>query len=56
VIALANCIQQVSMQAVHGLAQIIATSPALASSAAAILLVQILSKQTKAQRVDDFRN
>lgn len=55
VIALANCIQQVSMQAVHGLAQIITTSPTLASSAAAILLVQILSKQIKTQRVDDFR-
>src|ERR1035437_8341520 len=53
--ALANCIQQVSMQAVHGLAQIITTSPTLASSAAAILLVQILSKHTKTQRVDDFR-
>ncbi|HAL37474.1 MAG TPA: hypothetical protein DCP03_04890 [Polaromonas sp.] len=55
VIALANWIQQVSMQAVHGLAQIITTSPTLASSAAAILLVQILSKQAKTQRVDDFR-
>lgn len=55
VIALANWIQQVSMQAVHGLAQIITTSPTLASSAVAILLVQILSKQAKTQRVDDFR-
>ncbi len=54
VIALANCIQQVSMQAVHGLAQIITTSPTLASSAAAILLVQILTKQAKAQPVDEL--
>jgi hypothetical protein len=55
VIALANCIQQVSMQAVHDLAQIITTSPTLASSAAAILLVQILSKHSKTQRVDEFQ-
>src|SRR5665647_2311968 len=55
VIALANCIQQVSMQAVHGLAQIITTSPTLASSTAAILLVQILSTHTKTQRVDELR-
>ena len=55
VIALANCIQQVSMQAVHGLTQIITTSPTLASSTAAILLVQVLSNHSKTQHVDDFR-
>lgn len=55
VIALANCVQQVSMQAVHGLAQIVTASPPLASSAAAVVLVQILLKQATMQRIDDLR-
>lgn len=55
VVALANCVQQVSTQAVHGLAQIITASPALASSATAVLLVQILLKQARTQRGNDLR-
>jgi hypothetical protein len=55
VIALANCVQQISMQAVHGLAQIVTASPPLASTAAAVLLVQILLKQATMQRTDDLR-
>lgn len=44
VIALASHAQQVSMEAVNGLAQILLTSPALMSSAAALLLLQILMR------------
>lgn len=50
VIALASYAQQVSMQAVNGLAQILATSPAMMSSAAALLLVQILLRQSRKLR------
>ncbi len=53
VIALASYAQQVSMQAVNGLAQILATSPAMMSSAAALLLVQILMRQSRKRRVND---
>lgn len=53
VIALTSYVQQVSMQAVDGLAQILATSPAMASSAAALLLVQILIRQSRKSRVND---
>jgi hypothetical protein len=42
VITLANYAQQVSVQAVDGLAQLLTASPALASSAAAMVLVKIL--------------
>lgn len=53
VIALASHAQQVSMQAVDGLSQILATSPVLMSSAAALLLVQILIRQSSHRRVND---
>jgi hypothetical protein len=53
VIALASYAQQVSMEAVNGLAQILATSPAMMSSAAALLLVQILMQQSRKRRVND---
>jgi hypothetical protein len=53
VMALASYTQQVSMQAVNGLAQMLATSPAMMSSAAALLLVQILMRQTRNWRVND---
>lgn len=53
VIALASYAQQVSMQAVNGLAQILATSPAMMSSAAALLLVQILMRQSRKRRVNE---
>jgi hypothetical protein len=53
VIALASYAQQVSMHAVNGLAQILATSPAMMSSAAALLLLQILMRQSRQRRVND---
>lgn len=53
VIALASYAQQVSMEAVNGVAQILATSPAMMSSAAALLLVQILMHQSRKRRVND---
>ena len=53
VIALASYTQQVSIQAVDGLTQILTTSPALMSSAAALLLVQILVRQSRKRRVND---
>ena len=53
VIALASFTQQVSIQAVDGLIQILTTSPAMMSSAAALLLVQILVRQSRKRRVND---
>lgn len=53
VIALASYAQQVSMQAVNGLAEILVTSPAMMTSAAALLLVQILIRQSRKRRVND---
>jgi len=53
VIALASYAQQVSMQAVDGLTQILTTSPAMMSSAAALLLVQILMRQSRNRRIKD---
>ena len=53
VIALASYAQQVSMEAVNGLTQILATSPAMMSSAAALLLLQILMRQSRQRRVND---
>lgn len=54
VIALASYAQQVSMQAVDGLTQILTTSPAMMSSVAALLLVQILMRQSRKRRVKDI--
>ena len=53
VIALASYAQQVSMQAVDGLTQILTTSPAMMSSVAALLLVQILMQQSRKRRIKD---
>lgn len=53
VIALASYAQQVSMQAVDGLTQILTTSPAMMSTAAALLLVQILMRQSRKRRVKE---
>lgn len=53
VMALASYTQQVSMQAVNGLAQMLATSPTMMHSAAALLLMQILMRQSRTRRVSD---
>lgn len=53
VIALASYAQQVSMQAVDGLTQVLTTSPAMMSTAAALLLVQILMRQSRKRRIKD---
>ncbi len=53
VIALASHAQQVSMEAVNGLGQLLAASPAMLSSAAALLLVQILMRQARKRRTND---
>ena len=45
VVALVNHVQQVSVQAVDGLSKIVATSPVLAGSAAAALLITLLTKR-----------
>ena len=47
VIALVNHVQQVSVQAIEGLSKIISTSPVLAGSAAAAMLVTLLASQAK---------
>lgn len=49
VIALVNYVEQVSVQAIDGLAQVLATSPMLASSAAAAMLVALLTRQAQAR-------
>ncbi|MDR3369830.1 hypothetical protein [Rhodoferax sp.] len=53
VIDLANFVQQVSIQAFDGLAQTLAASPVLASSAAAALLVKILMERARHRRETD---
>ena len=45
VIALVHHVQQVSTQAMDGLTKVIATSPVLAGSAAAAMLLTVLAKQ-----------
>jgi hypothetical protein len=54
VVDLANFVQQVSVQAFDGLAQTLAASPVLASSAAAVLLVKILMERAHHRRETDF--
>lgn len=49
VVALVSHVQQVSMQAIEGLSKVIATSPVLAGSAAAALLLAYLAKQAKSR-------
>jgi hypothetical protein len=47
VVVLANYVQQVSVQALDGLAQLVSTSPVLTGSATAAMLLTILSRQAK---------
>ena len=51
--ALVERLQQVSTDAVYGLAHIVAASPVMASSAAAALLVTVLVQRARAQVADD---
>lgn len=53
VIILVNRVQQVSLEALDGLAQIIAASPMMASSAAAAVLVTLLLKRARTRRDSD---
>lgn len=53
VIALVNHVQQVSVQAVDGLAHLLAASPVVAGSAAAALLMKILMQRAKTRRATD---
>lgn len=53
VVDLANLVQQVSLQAFDGLAQALAASPVLASSAAAALLIKILMERARHRRETD---
>ncbi len=53
VVALVNHVQQVSVQAIDGLAQLIAPSPVLAGSAAAAVLLKILLRRARTQRPMD---
>ena len=50
VIALVDYVQQVSVEAVDGLAQMLAASPLMAGSAAAALLVTLLVRRARARR------
>jgi hypothetical protein len=52
VIALADHVQQVSVEAVNGLAQMLAASPVMASSAAAALLLTLLLQRMRKSVVD----
>lgn len=53
VVTLAEHVQQVSVQAINNLADLLTTSPVLASSAAAALLVTVLLGRSKNYRADD---
>ena len=50
VIALVDYVQQVSIEAVDGLAQMLGASPMMAGSAAAVLLVSLLVQRARARR------
>ncbi len=54
VITLVNHVQQVSVHAVDGLAQLLLASPVMTGSAAASLLITLLVKRSRNRRVDDF--
>jgi hypothetical protein len=51
--ALVERLQQVSTDALSGLAHVVSTSPVMASSAAAALLVTVLVQRARTQRGDD---
>ncbi len=53
VMALADHVQQVSMEALYGLARTISASPVLTSSAAAAVLVTLLLQRARQRRADD---
>lgn len=53
VIALVDRVQQVSVEAVDGLAQLVAGSPLLAGSAAAAMLVTVLLQRARTRRAED---
>jgi hypothetical protein len=53
VITLVTHVQQVSIQAVDGLADMLARSPAMTSSAAAALLITLLVKRSRSRRAED---
>lgn len=53
VIALADHVQQVSAEAVNGLAQMLAASPLMAGSAATAVLVTVLMQRSQSRRAGD---
>ena len=53
VITLVNYVQQVSAQAVDGLADMLAASPVLTGSAAAALLISLLVQRARKRRAED---
>ena len=53
VITLVSHVQQVSIHAVDGLADMLATSPVMTSSAAAALLVTLLVQRSRNRRAED---
>ncbi len=54
VITLVNHVQQVSVHAVDGLAQLLLASPVMTGSAAASLLITLLVQRSRNRRADDF--
>lgn len=53
VITLVNYVQQVSLHAVDGLADLLTTSPVLTGSAAAALLITVLVQRARSRRAED---
>ena len=53
VAALVDRVQQVSTDTIDGLSQIVAASPVMASSAAAVLLVAVLVQHARTRRASD---
>lgn len=53
VITLVDYVQQVSVHAVDGLAQVLAATPLMATSAAAALLMTLLVQRARNRRADD---
>lgn len=53
VITLVNHVQQVSIHAVDGLADMLAASPLMTSSAAAAMLITLLVQRSRSRRAED---
>lgn len=53
VIVLVDHVQQVSVEALDGLAQLLAAAPVMASSAAAAVLMTVLLQRARTRRTDD---